>query len=1065
MRHLSHPCLLPETAIQKEIRLGQRRVCDPRKIRTIAEVNLRSMVIFLGAIAASLISLGSFSVVSEAQTTMPHMAKLQADKGVTVGYPDGWSLGQPSQNSWTIVNVPADKQQTTEPTVRVAIGYLDRPNHAEAVSQLLEYAKESRVNAKFLSIGGWPALERVQLIKRRQPGEGDDLEHKPGDKPRFPDLKIIQITTAIAAGNLLIRLEGTLPVDASQQLKDTVLSIGRSLVFSSTGDPVLVQQDVDRLNSTPRRPDTPRGEASAPETGGKAVSGPLAVGSPIFALQQLPNGTEGELEVAVSNDGKNVVVVKQSGWVTSNDGGASFLFGGGLNVSDGDSSIAFGQSGNFYHAALACFGSSCQPPCPGASPTGTPPSTNTCVEVATSNTSGRTFGALVNAAVCPNSGAGACSLDQEHIAADRVNAGSGGSDRVYAGVRNLNGTAGAFVTCSPDSNASWAPVFTLEGSSDWPRVTVGKDGSFYVVYEVGANIRIDKFNACTTSAAQMTRASASFPVTVSPFAKFAGCEVANGFGGLDRCNDGNTLAGPTVTVDDTNANHVYVAFSNNTSANNENVMVADSTDGGVTWRAPVVVNTSVGARRYHAWTCATGGNAYVGWYDRRAATVANNDLTDYYTASAGLSGGTLVANNDEFKISASSDAQCSLWPSAPRSTWDSENCSVQPQLAGVCKVLPPQTPDPSTNNRCDFSGSNGDVCGINPTTHTLETCTTGGGAVKYGDYNGNACTSGRLYSVFASSARLTQVQDFFQAFVVGSTPTTVTYLGATTGDYHDTVTLSGLLDLSGTSAGIGGQTLTFSIGTQSCPGMTNANGFASCNLTLNQIPGPYTVTAAFSTNGNYQGSSASTGFTITKEETTLSYTGAVDLQDGGKAKLSGVLLEDGTVPIIGRMVTFVLGSGLTMQSCTGTTNAAGVAACTVDPVAQPRGAGLVADVFAGDAYYLPSSASASTSVTGFPDAVRLTVKPNPAAVGQAVKLVAVVVAGPGLPKPPLPSTPTGSVTFYDLLTPLGTVALDGTATATLDLQFTSSGQHLITVKYSGDTIFVPSQATVKENVQ
>ena len=122
-------------------------------------------------------------------------------------------------------------------------------------------------------------------------------------------------------------------------------------------------------------------------------------------------------------------------------------------------------------------------------------------------------------------------------------------------------------------------------------------------------------------------------------------------------------------------------------------------------------------------------------------------------------------------------------------------------------------------------------------------------------------------------------------------------------------------------------------------------------------------------------------------------------------------------------------------------------------------------MFAGDAYYLPSTASATTTVIGFPDAVRLTLKPNPAAVGQSVKFVAVVVAAPGLPKPPLPSTPTGSVTFYDLLTPLGTVALDGTATATLDVQFTSSGQHLITVKYSGDTIFVPSQATVKEIVQ
>src|SRR5207249_6133197 len=80
---------------------------------------------------------------------------------------------------------------------------------------------------------------------------------------------------------------------------------------------------------------------------------------------------------------------------------------------------------------------------------------------------------------------------------------------------------------------------------------------------------------------------------------------------------------------------VYVAWANNASANNENILVADSTDGG---------------------------SAYVTWYDRRAGTVTNNDLTDYFAASAGLSEGNLVANNDEFKISTTSDPQCTMWP-------------------------------------------------------------------------------------------------------------------------------------------------------------------------------------------------------------------------------------------------------------------------------------------------------------------------------------------------------------------------------------------------------------------
>src|SRR5215467_519229 len=729
-----------------------------------------------------------------AQAVLPNSASIYDKKGISISYPDGWSLGQPALDSWVILNVPPDQQDTRTPTVQVSIGYLERSSHADAVSQLAEYANESSVSSTFLAIGGWPALQRVQLVKRRLPGEQE--------QELVRDLDMVQITTAVAADNLLIRLEGDLPSYSDQQLQNLVLAIGQSLVFASTGDPAQVQQELNQLMSLPQRPAaSPQGSAALPAITSPFLA-PLA-SAPIFPPRQLNNGNNGELEVAVSNNGTNIVVVKQSRFITSNDGGQTFPSTGFLNVSDGDSSIAFGQSGNFYHAALACFGTSCSAPCPGASPTGTPPSTSNCVEVAASNTNGKTFGALVNAAVCSDSGGSACALDQEHIAADRVNAGAGGADRVYAAIRNCQGncgTNGAFVTCSPDSGATWAPLLALEKGSDFPRVAVGSDGSFYVVFENGGNIRVDKFNACTTSAAQMTRAGGGFPVTVSAFNGFAGCEVNNGFGGLDRCNDGNTLSGPTITVDDTNANHVYVSWANNTAANNESVLVADSTNGGANWRAPVTINAGGTARRYHPWACATGGNAFVSWYDRRAATAANNDLTDYFAASAGLSGGNLVANNDEFQISTAADAQCSLWPRGVRSPFDSENCSVQPQLAGFCKLTPIPNPDTSSNQRCDFAGPDATACPANPAGP--ETCQLGnfGQAVKYGDYNGNACAIGRLYTVFASSAGLTSVRDFFQSFVVTPTPTTLVYNGDTAGDFHDPVTLSGVLKLSGTTA-------------------------------------------------------------------------------------------------------------------------------------------------------------------------------------------------------------------------------------------------------------------------
>jgi hypothetical protein len=107
----------------------------------------------------------------------------------------------------------------------------------------------------------------------------------------------------------------------------------------------------------------------------------------------------------------------------------------------------------------------------------------------------------------------------------------------------------------------------------------------------------------------------------------------------------------------------------------------------------------------------------------------------------------------------------------------------------------------------------------------------------------------------------------------------------------------------------------------------------------------------------YTASSTSTSFVVTREETTTSYAGPTIIANGMPVTLSGVLLEDGTTPIVGRTLTLSIGSGLTQQSCTGTTDATGKAMCPIPLVAQPLGPGVAGAVFAGDAFYLPSSAS------------------------------------------------------------------------------------------------------------
>ena len=128
---------------------------------------------------------------------LPHTLSLPAEE-VSIQYPDEWSLAHPTANTWVVLNVPADQLDRVGPTVRVHIGYLERSDHAGAVRELAEIANEYATQSRFLTIGGWPALERVQLLDRPQPSEA----------PPYPDPRMVQITTAVAAGSLLIRLEG-----------------------------------------------------------------------------------------------------------------------------------------------------------------------------------------------------------------------------------------------------------------------------------------------------------------------------------------------------------------------------------------------------------------------------------------------------------------------------------------------------------------------------------------------------------------------------------------------------------------------------------------------------------------------------------------------------------------------------------------------------------------------------------------------------------------------------------------------------------------------------------------
>lgn len=196
-------------------------------------------------------------------------------------------------------------------------------------------------------------------------------------------------------------------------------------------------------------------------------------------------------------------------------------------------------------------------------------------------------------------------------------------------------------------------------------------------------------------------------------------------------------------------------------------------------------------------------------------------------------------------------------------------------------------------------------------------------------------------------------------------PTTLTYTGAATSAFHDPATLSAQLT-DAYSNPVPGRQVTFTLDAQSCSAATDASGSASCSITPDEPAGTYTVTAAFAEDNQYLASSDSTPFTVTHKETLLDYTGDTHIANAIPAHLAGTLSEDGNgTPIAGRNVTFTLGSGASAQSCTGTTDASGVAGCTIASVSQPLNAAAtvpVTAVFSGDPYYQPSTATATLSL-------------------------------------------------------------------------------------------------------
>ena len=188
--------------------------------------------------------------------------------------------------------------------------------------------------------------------------------------------------------------------------------------------------------------------------------------------------------------------------------------------------------------------------------------------------------------------------------------------------------------------------------------------------------------------------------------------------------------------------------------------------------------------------------------------------------------------------------------------------------------------------------------------------------------------SGQPLELMASSA--------LSSFVVTLEETTLTYTGPTVAQNGQPLTLSGVLSSestapdtdgdSGLGAPIAGRTVAFQLGSsgsaQTCSGVTDATGTASCTITsVSQPQGPIPVTDTFTSDSYYLTANAAsmvnlpegTKLTINPTETSGVY--------NGSTPVSATLTNTYTgLPVPGEPVTLTVTGA---PPCTATTNAAG----------------------------------------------------------------------------------------------------------------------------------------------
>ena len=333
------------------------------------------------------------------------------------------------------------------------------------------------------------------------------------------------------------------------------------------------------------------------------------------------------------------------------------------------------------------------------------------------------------------------------------------------------------------------------------------------------------------------------------------------------------------------------------------------------------------------------------------------------------------------------------------------------------------------------------------TTDGLTTATFSTSKLALGSHSITAIYSGDTNDLTSTSSAL--------SFKVSKDTTTTTVAAVPTATvYGQSVTFTATVAVSSPGAGTPTGTVTFKDGTTvlGTGTLSTKNGVTTATFSTSKLAvGSDSITAIYSgdTNDLTSTSSALT-FNIARDTTTttiaaaptatvygqsVTFKATVTVSNPGVGTPTGtVMFEDGTT---------VLGSGKL-------TTVNGVTTATFSTSKLAVGSHSITAVYAGDSDDLTStSAPLTLQVSQDTTTTSVTAAPTATVYGRSVTFKAIVAAAsPGV------GTPTGTVTFYDGSTSIGTGKLStsgGVTAATFSTSTLALGSHSITAVYAGDT--------------